>query len=220
MKTIEGIILKFHCDENLDKMPECSSGKYCTKCSKNVIDFRKSDRIYLLKALNENSEVCGIFSKEQINLVPKISEYKLNVFKRYAIGVLVYFGINTFNKEALAQNNSQDTSKNTNNKNEYAVFGGVSEVLPEYKGGNQALAKFIKNNINYPGDAKEGKVFLSFIIDTLGKVTSPKIVRSLNQVADKEALRIVKLLTFYPGIQNGKPKSYEYTLPIFFNTEK
>ncbi|MFD2732876.1 energy transducer TonB [Pedobacter alpinus] len=202
-------------------MPDCNSGKFCKSCNKTVIDFRKSDSFELLNILKKEQEVCGMFSNEQVNLVQDIPKQTINSYKRYVIGILVSLGLTFFCKESVAQISIPDTCDTTvkSKIDQNLYFGGINEIMPQYKKGGEAMVKFIKNSINYPKDAKAGRVYVQFIIDELGNVTEPKIVRGLSEIADKEALRIVKLLEFTPGLQNGKLKNYSYTLPVFFNTE-
>ena len=95
------------------------------------------------------------------------------------------------------------------------------ETMPTFKhGGEKGLAKFLKNNLKYPKDSIEGKVYVSFTIDTTGKVIDPTIIRSLSTEADKEVLRVVKMLEFTPGTQGGKKKRIQYTLPVSFSNKK
>lgn len=96
-----------------------------------------------------------------------------------------------------------------------------ADEMPEFKGGQEALFKFMQNNIVYPEEAKkngvQGKVFVSFVIDESGVVTSPKVERSINSDLDKEALRVVKLMPeWVSGKKDGKPVKVSMTLPIMF----
>jgi protein TonB len=100
-------------------------------------------------------------------------------------------------------------------------FFMVVENMPEFPGGDLALMKFIQKNVKYPAIAKEynitGKVYVSFIVDKLGKVTNVKIVRGVDKNLDAEALRVVSLLPKYkPGKQRGKSVRVMFTIPINF----
>jgi periplasmic protein TonB len=100
------------------------------------------------------------------------------------------------------------------------VYSEVDE-MPVFKGGQEALMKFLQDNIVYPEEAKksgfQGKVFISFVIDELGVVRESRIARGVNPDLDKEALRVVKLLPeWVPGKKEGKPVKVEMTLPIKF----
>lgn len=68
----------------------------------------------------------------------------------------------------------------------------------------------------------QGRVVVQFVVDTLGNVTKPKIIRSVSPELDAETIRVVKLLKrFSPGIKNGVPVSVYFSLPLTFRlTEK
>ncbi|MFC5269409.1 energy transducer TonB [Adhaeribacter terreus] len=98
------------------------------------------------------------------------------------------------------------------------VYSSV-DTMPDYKwGGTSGLLKFIQENLNYPKTrlSQEGLVITQFIVDENGKVLEPVILRGLCSQADQEALRIVRLLEFNPGIQDGKKVKVRYTLPVKF----
>lgn len=97
----------------------------------------------------------------------------------------------------------------------------IVEDMPEFPGGNEALLKFLADNIRYPESAKadkvEGRVVLSFVIDKDGSVINIKVIRSINAAIDAEAIRVVKSMPKWtPGKQRGKPVRVNYTLPIVF----
>lgn len=101
----------------------------------------------------------------------------------------------------------------------------VVEVQPEFPGGNEALFKFIADNIVYPASAKEegiqGKVYVQFVIDKDGNVTKPQIVRGVNSLLDREALRVINLMPKWkPGYQSGKPVNVKYVIPIMFKLKE
>ena len=95
----------------------------------------------------------------------------------------------------------------------------VVEEMPEFPGGSAALHKFIADNLRYPEELAEnciqGRVFVDFCVDTLGRVRDPKIKRSLHPALDKEAIRVVGLLPdFKPGRHNGRKVNVRLSLPI------
>lgn len=96
-----------------------------------------------------------------------------------------------------------------------------ADEMPEFKGGQEALIQFMQANIVYPEKAKknriQGKVFVSFVINESGVVTSTKVERSINPELDKEALRVVNLMPeWVSGKKDGKPVKVSLTLPIMF----
>jgi len=87
--------------------------------------------------------------------------------------------------------------------------------------GEVELRKHIAKNIEYPEIAREngiqGKVYISFVVNSKGKVTNVKVARGIDASLDKEAIRVVKNLpNFSPGKQRGKPVRVSFTVPINF----
>jgi protein TonB len=79
------------------------------------------------------------------------------------------------------------------------------------------MLKFLAANIKIDEELDiYGTLNVSFTIDTLGKVTNAAILRGINSAVDAEAIRVVKLLEFEPGTQNGRKVQVNYNLPISF----
>ena len=119
-------------------------------------------------------------------------------------------------KDLLA--NKKDTTGQVIEEN---VFCYVTEQMPQFPGGDTTLLDFVYKNLKYPESAikekKEGKVILRFVVTKTGELDKIKVFRSLQHDCDNEAVRVVKMLPkFIPGIQNGEPKSFWYTLPVTF----
>ena len=97
----------------------------------------------------------------------------------------------------------------------------VVEQMPSFPGGQQAMMKFMKNNIRYPEALKknkvQGMVLVQFVVDQTGRITDPVVKRSVEPSLDAEALRVVRAMPKWnPGKQNGKPVNVRYTLPVSF----
>ena len=97
----------------------------------------------------------------------------------------------------------------------------VVEQMPSFPGGQQAMMKFMKNNIRYPEALKknkvQGMVLVQFVVDQTGSITNPVVKRSIEPSLDAEALRVVRAMPKWnPGKQNGKPVKVRYTLPVSF----
>ena len=103
------------------------------------------------------------------------------------------------------------------------VYNSV-EQMPEFPGGVAGLMRYLSENIKYPPEAAkndiEGRVIVQFIIDETGQVGDVKVVRSVSDELDAEAVRVVKTLPkFEPGRQDGEAVSVWYTLPINFKLQ-
>ena len=97
----------------------------------------------------------------------------------------------------------------------------VVEQMPEYPGGQAALIEYISNNVKYPDDAAkkkvEGKVFVTFVVDTDGKITDVSLLRKVFPSLDAEAIRVISgMPNWIPGKQKGQVVRVKYTVPIVF----
>jgi len=65
----------------------------------------------------------------------------------------------------------------------------VIEKMPQFPGGDEALMKYIAQNIKYPIDAMktgtQGKVYLRFVVSATGKVENPTVIKSTLESAKK-----------------------------------
>ena len=98
------------------------------------------------------------------------------------------------------------------------------EQMPMFPGGEMALMKYLQSHINYPPEAAKnnigGRVIVQFIVDETGQVGEVKVLRSVNDEIDAEAVRVIKTLPkFEPGRQDDKAVSVWYTLPVSFKIQ-
>lgn len=97
-----------------------------------------------------------------------------------------------------------------------------AEIRPSFPGGQDALAKFIQDNITYPETAiengVEANVEVMFAVDENGKVYTPMVKGDRSGYGlDEEALKVVsKMPTWNPGQIKGRNVKSYYTLPITF----
>lgn len=98
------------------------------------------------------------------------------------------------------------------------VFRSV-EQMPQFPGGEAALLKYIMSHVNYPeGSDSQATVILQFVVETDGSIGQAKVIRSVDEALDKEAIRVIKSLPkFTPGYQDGQPVPVWYTVPVRFS---
>ena len=101
------------------------------------------------------------------------------------------------------------------------------QKIPEFRGGDKALMKFIRSNVDYPvkylSNDIGGTVYISFVVDSSGNVIEAKEAKGIEGFPDftKEALHAVsKMPRWIPGQQNGKNVSVRLTLPVKFSVMK
>ena len=100
----------------------------------------------------------------------------------------------------------------------------VVEEMPEFPGGILKMNEYLSNSIVYPEYAVEnnieGRVIVEFVVNTDGTITGLQVKRSVHELLDNEALRVVKSMPIWkPGKNDGKLVRVKYTLPIIFNLE-
>ncbi|GAB3576072.1 energy transducer TonB [Hymenobacter daeguensis] len=100
------------------------------------------------------------------------------------------------------------------------------EQMPQLPGGGGmgAIVAAIQKSVKYPGEALrnqiEGKVFVSFVVNSVGEVSDVKVLKPLGYGLDEETMRAVKSLPkFIPGKQNGRAVSVAFTVPISFKIQ-
>ena len=125
-------------------------------------------------------------------------------------------------QEAISDNDTlSQTSVKQQEEGQSDIFILV-EQQPQFPGGEAALDKFIKENLNlFPAGVESdiiGRVTLSFIIEEDGSISDIKCMRSPHDDLTKEAIRVVKLMPkWLPGKQNGKAVRAKYVLPVNFH---
>lgn len=104
---------------------------------------------------------------------------------------------------------------------EEALVFTVVESMPKFPGGERGLLKYLADNIRYPEMAREsgiqGRVFVSFIVETDGSISDIRVLRGIGGGCDEEAIRVVEYMPeWIPGKQRNKPVRVQFNLPIRF----
>ena len=97
----------------------------------------------------------------------------------------------------------------------------VVEQMPEYPGGMRAGLEFMARNLRYPTKAREagkqGRVIVQFVVRKDGSLSDFKVLRPVDPWLDAEAIRVISTMPKWkPGMQEGKPVSVKFTLPVTF----
>ena len=100
----------------------------------------------------------------------------------------------------------------------------VVEQMPEYPGGMRAGLEFMARNLRYPAKAqeagKQGRVIVQFVVRKDGSLSDFKVLRPVDPWLDAEAIRVISTMPKWkPGMQDGKPVSVKFTLPVTFMLE-
>ena len=109
----------------------------------------------------------------------------------------------------------------SNNNTDDDVVFSVVEQEPEYPGGEEAMYKFLSDNLVYPKAAREkgiqGKVIVEFVVEKNGKISNVKAVKCVSPELDAEAVRVIsKMPKWKPGVLRGEKVRSTFRLPINF----
>lgn len=97
----------------------------------------------------------------------------------------------------------------------------VVQQMPEFPGGMVYLIKWLTKNLKYPARAQQqkiqGRVIVSFIVNKDGIIADAKVIKSVDDDLDREAMRVIRMMPKWkPGIQNDKPCRTMVAIPIVF----
>ncbi len=123
-------------------------------------------------------------------------------------------------EDAIMTGSGDDMSVGDGSETDEPFF--VVEVMPSFKGGD--LAKFqdwVGKRTNYPQAAVDNKirgtVFLTFIVEKDGTVSSVTIVKGVHPLLDDEAVRVIsESPKWTPGYQRGQPVRVRFSIPLNF----
>ena len=92
---------------------------------------------------------------------------------------------------------------------------------PEFPGGMEKMYEFMQRTQKYPDMEYEagiqGKVYVQFTVARDGSIEEAKVLRSVSDGLDKEAMRLVKSMPKWnPGKMGGKAVKCRFNLPVVF----
>ncbi len=170
----------------------------------------------------EISQKAKEISAVKVNDLAAIVETK--TVENVASGVNAVVNLTDVPEIPVVKDTADVKKKETAGKSSEDGVFWVAEKMPEFPGGNGAVAEYVRENMKYPAIAKEkgtqGRVIVQFVVNKKGKFVSPKVARSVDPDLDKEAIRLIKSMPdWIPGTQGGKAVDVKYTLPVSFRLD-
>jgi protein TonB len=101
----------------------------------------------------------------------------------------------------------------------------IVEDMPTFKGGDiNKFREWVQKRVRYPELAAEngiqGRVFITFVVETSGAVSNVSITRSVDALLDEAAKEAVAASPKWePGMQRGRPVRVRYSIPIIFQLQ-
>jgi hypothetical protein len=133
MKTFNLKIEK-PCHENWDEMKIVGGGKFCSSCTKVVVDFSRMDKNAIADFFkNHKGKVCGNFKRSQLEEKYSIN-YKIpfsfnSTFVRVSLaGILVFSGIKVSGQNTNNKTTSVLVDNSGKTKNQIAKTSGINST--------------------------------------------------------------------------------------------
>jgi len=114
----------------------------------------------------------------------------------------------------------EDKSKAVNNE----VFVDDYDVIAQFPGGEKECFKFLSDNIKYPVECMkkgiQGRVIVSFTINTDGSIEEVKTMRSPDPALSKEAERVIAMMPKWkPAMHGDKAVRSRMSIPVNFRLD-
>jgi protein TonB len=97
-----------------------------------------------------------------------------------------------------------------------------ADVMPTFKGGDiNKFREWVQKKTKYPQVATEngiqGKVYITFVVETDGAVSNVKVIRGVDPIIDNEALKsVMSSPKWSPGLNKGKAIRVAYMIAVNF----
>lgn len=126
-------------------------------------------------------------------------------------------GANKLPDENKGETGTGSASNGKNNTD----FVLITDEMPQFGNSYEDIYKWLQKHIRYPQQAidaaVEGKVYVSFIINTDGSVSDVSVIRGIGFGCDEEAMDAIKEMPKWKsGKQQGTPVRVKMTVPIDF----
>ena len=196
------------------------NGSFATKGAADIALEKDPDAVLLSAYLKNGNKVRAIISADYGKFVTGIIDCSK------PINTLV---IKEAEEKALQEYGTDKgvivitTDQPKKNEGKKAIpFQQVAQK-PGFNGGDaNEFSKYVAQNVVYPESCRqskiEGRVTLEFTVTETGKVADIKILRSVNDDLDREAVRVVAQSPLWtPGRhENGEVVPVKYTFPVIF----
>jgi TonB family protein len=147
-----------------------------------------------------------------------------NVKGVYRLGEVLIVGCGASNP-TVRQIQLQEliTGYGTTEKKQVTETFDKADIQPVPVNGMSSFQHYIRKNLQLPAQgqkaAKQGKVWLQFIVDIDGSISNITVVSSLGAGYDQEAIRLVKDgPAWIPGMKNGLPVAVRKVMPVNFES--
>lgn len=165
--------------------------------------------------------------KRRFIMINKNPSSRISRLKALAVIPLLFLAVLLLNshvsKNVILSADANSSIFTTDKQQNDKIYDKV-ETLPEFPGGQNAMAEFIIKNVKYPENAikkgTQGKVFVSFVIEKDGSISGVKVAKGVEKELDDEAVRVIKSMPKWkPGKEKNNIVRVNMTLPIQFKLQ-
>lgn len=159
--------------------------------------------------------------KQRIMMLHKPNNRRVSIIKYFLLIPIITGAL--FLNACTDENSDKQSEEATPTENMNKIKGTdiftKADKMPVYPGGDDALMKYLSENIEYPPACKEegveGTVYLSFVVDKSGELTDMKVLKSPDERLSANAMDVLsKMPAWTPGENAGKLVKVQYNLPI------
>lgn len=163
-----------------------------------------------------------VASHYRIPIIFNINDYQENLEDREARKAAIAKTIDSLSRKAR-ENEAEPTALE---EEVFEIF--QVQKMAQFKGGEDAMYRFISDNLQYPPEALEngisGRVVVSFVVEKDGSITNVKIQgkRRVGFGCEEASMDVVKKMDkmWEPAIQRDKEARMRFRLPIRFQTDE
>ena len=139
----------------------------------------------------------------------------------FAVSALMLLVVVFVPARANAQDKKEKTTQTRKDTTTDDKIYEVCEQMPTYKGGEEAMMRFLSQVTRYPQRAQDlgiqGCVVVGFIVEKDGSLSDFKFIQRVDPELDDEALKTVKAMPKWnPGKHNGKNVRVRHSVPVSF----
>lgn len=139
------------CHENWEAMTPEEQGRFCSVCSKTVIDFTKASDKEIIEHLNKDATTCGRFVSSQLNRDLIVPKEKSSYWILASATLFSFLGIGSQTAYSQVRQDTIQTDKKDLNqdsikteKKPFTITGVVSDELGPIAGANVVVKGIIR----------------------------------------------------------------------------
>jgi protein TonB len=102
-----------------------------------------------------------------------------------------------------------------------SLKANVNRTHAEFPGGSEKMKRYFEKNTRYARKEDKtnhmGIVYVTFVVEKDGSLDSVKLLQTLTEYYDQEAIRLVKAMPKWkPATYDGQPVRTQFNFPIKF----